>query len=479
MVDSDKGITNLHVPSDVIVDASMPAMIRTSGHMWNADGGEQDTLAVHPRQLLRRHLPGRLDDCRAHGAFDPATMGSVPTSASWPRRRRSTAATTRRSRSRPTARSASLDGSGTVLLEHDVSAGDIWRACQTKDVPIRDWVKLAVTRARATGTPAVFWLDADRAHDANLIAKVDRVPRRARHRRSDHRDHGARPTRSPSRWSGSARARTRSRSPATSCATTSPTSSRSSSSAPRAKMLSVVPLINGGGLFETGAGGSAPKHVQQLVKENYLRWDSLGEFLALAVSFEHLADVTDNARAQHPRPRRSTARPAPCSSRTRPRPARSARSTTAAATCSSPSTGRRSSRPRPTTPSWRRRSPTIAAGARRQRGDDLAGARRRAGPRPSTSVATTGPTPTRSTPSCAPRRPSTRSSPPSPDRPPVGSGHSTGTRSSAHFPTVGRWALDSRDVECPFSYGVAIALSPRGRRTRSRAWRRGSRHRSP
>ena len=235
MVDSDRGITNLHVPSDVIVDASMPAMIRTSGHMWGADGEEADTLAVIPDSSLRRRLPGRHRRLPRPRRLRPGDDGlGAERRADGAGGRGVRLATTRPSRSRPPARCASSTRAGDVAARaRRSSAGDIWRACQTKDVPIRDWVKLAVTRARATGAPAVFWLDESRAHDANLIAKVQRVPARARHRRAATIEiHGAGRGHARSRWSASARARTPSRSPATCCATTSPTCSRSSSSAP-------------------------------------------------------------------------------------------------------------------------------------------------------------------------------------------------------------------------------------------------------
>jgi isocitrate dehydrogenase len=297
MVDSDKGITNLHVPSDVIVDASMPAMIRTSGHMWNRDGAEQDTLAVLPDSSYAGIYQVVLDDCRAHGAYDPATMGSVPNVGLMAQAAEEYGSHDKTFEIPADGTVRVVDGSGAVLIEHAVSAGDIWRACQTKDVPIRDWVKLAVTRARATGTPAIFWLDADRAHDANLIAKVNDYL-------TEHDTDGLtieimKPTDAIAYSLGRIR-----KGEDTISVTGNVLRDYLTDLFPilelgtSAKMLSVVPLINGGGLFETGAGGSAPKHVQQLVKENYLRWDSLGEFLALAVSFEHLADVTDNARAR-------------------------------------------------------------------------------------------------------------------------------------------------------------------------------------
>ena len=297
MVDSDRGITNLHVPSDVIVDASMPAMIRTSGHMWGPDGDEHDTLAVIPDSSYAGIYQVVIDDCRANGAYDPATMGSVPNVGLMAQAAEEYGSHDKTFEIAQTGTVRVTDGSGAVVLEHAVSQGDIWRLCQTKDVAIRDWVKLAVTRARATGDPAIFWLDADRAHDANLIAKVEQyLP--------EHDTDGldislAAPV------AAIATSLERIRKGEDTISVTGnvlrdyltdlfPILELGTS----AKMLSVVPLISGGGLFETGAGGSAPKHVQQLVKENYLRWDSLGEFLALAVSFEHLAQSTDNARAQ-------------------------------------------------------------------------------------------------------------------------------------------------------------------------------------
>ena len=297
MVDSDRGITNLHVPSDVIVDASMPAMIRTSGHMWGPDGKEADTLAVIPDSSYAGIYQAVIDDCRAHGAFDPTTMGSVPNVGLMAQAAEEYGSHDKTFEIEADGTVQVVDGSGRVLLEHDVARGDVWRACQTKDVPIRNWVELAVTRARATGTPAVFWLDASRAHDANLIAKVEAyLP--------DHDTDGLQIEIMP---------------PAEACAFSLERIRRGEDTisvtgnvlrdyntdlfpilelGTSAKMLSVVPLINGGGLFETGAGGSAPKHVQQLVKENHLRWDSLGEFLALAASLDHLATFDDNARAQ-------------------------------------------------------------------------------------------------------------------------------------------------------------------------------------
>ena len=297
MVDSDKGITNLHVPSDVIIDASMPAMIRTSGQMWNAAGEQQDTLAVIPDSSYAGIYQATIDDCRTHGALDPATMGSVPNVGLMAK-----AAEEYGSHDKtfeiPAAGSVEVRSStGDVLMSHDVEPGDIWRACQTKDEPIRDWVKLAVTRARASETPAVFWLDETRAHDANLIAKVKAyLP--------EHDTEGLTlEIMAPAEATAYSLERIR-RGEDTISVTGNVLRDYNTDLFPilelgtSAKMLSIVPLMNGGGLFETGAGGSAPKHVQQLVKEDYLRWDSLGEFFALAASLEHLAGYADNARAK-------------------------------------------------------------------------------------------------------------------------------------------------------------------------------------
>ncbi|MBO8192036.1 NADP-dependent isocitrate dehydrogenase [Streptomyces oryzae] len=297
MVDSHRGITNLHVPSDVIVDASMPAMIRTSGHMWNKDDQEQDALAVIPDSSYAGIYQAVLDDCRANGAFDPATMGSVPNVGLMAQKAEEYGSHDKTFEIPATGTVRVLDDEGELVLEQAVGEGDIFRMCQTKDVPIQDWVKLAVTRARATGDPAVFWLDETRAHDKNLIAKVrEYLPL--------HDTEGLRiEIMSPAEAMKFSLERIR-RGENTISVTGNVLRDYLTDLFPimelgtSAKMLSVVPLINGGGLFETGAGGSAPKHVQQLVKENYLRWDSLGEFLALAVSFEHLANKTGNARAQ-------------------------------------------------------------------------------------------------------------------------------------------------------------------------------------
>ncbi|MCL6297842.1 NADP-dependent isocitrate dehydrogenase [Streptomyces kronopolitis] len=297
MVDSDRGISNLHVPSDVIVDASMPAMIRTSGHMWGPDGAEADTLAVLPDSSYAGIYQVVIDDCRANGAYDPSTMGSVPNVGLMAQKAEEYGSHDKTFEIPTTGTVRVLDEAGTVVLEQAVGAGDIFRMCQTKDLPIRDWVKLAVTRARATGNPAVFWLDEERAHDAQLIQKVKAyLP--------EHDTDGLQiEIMAPVHAIKFSLDRIR-RGEDTISVTGNVLRDYLTDLFPilelgtSAKMLSVVPLMNGGGLFETGAGGSAPKHVQQLVKENYLRWDSLGEFLALAVSFEHLAQKTGNARAQ-------------------------------------------------------------------------------------------------------------------------------------------------------------------------------------
>jgi isocitrate dehydrogenase len=297
MVDSDRGITNLHVPSDVIIDASMPAMIRTSGHMWGPDGAEADTLAVIPDSSYAGIYQTVIDDCRAHGAFDPATMGSVPNVGLMAKAAEEYGSHDKTFEIPAAGTVRVVASNGDVLIEHDVQPGDVWRACQTKDASIRDWVKLAVTRARATGVPAVFWLDEGRAHDAQLIAKVNEYL-------GDHDTSGLTiEVLAPAEATAYSLERIR-KGEDTISVTGNVLRDYNTDLFPilelgtSAKMLSVVPLMNGGGLFETGAGGSAPKHVQQLVKENYLRWDSLGEFFALAASFEHLADRQDNARAQ-------------------------------------------------------------------------------------------------------------------------------------------------------------------------------------
>ncbi|GAA1899298.1 NADP-dependent isocitrate dehydrogenase [Lapillicoccus jejuensis] len=297
MVNSDKGITNLHVPSDVIVDASMPAMIRTSGHMWGPDGEEADTLAVLPDSSYAGIYQAVLDDCRAHGAFDPTTVGSVPNVGLMAQKAEEYGSHDKTFEVTAAGKVEVVDAAGNVLMTHDVEPGDIWRACQTKDAPIRDWVGLAVTRARASATPAIFWLDEDRAHDANLIGKV-------RTYLAEHDTDGLDISiAAPVDAIRTSLERIR-RGEDTISVTGNVLRDYLTDLFPilelgtSAKMLSIVPLMAGGGLFETGAGGSAPKHVQQLVEQDYLRWDSLGEFLALAASFEHLADHAKNERAR-------------------------------------------------------------------------------------------------------------------------------------------------------------------------------------
>ena len=297
MVNSDKGITNLHVPSDVIVDASMPAMIRSSGKMWNSEGKLQDTLAVIPDSSYAGVYQSVIDFCKEQGAFDPRAMGTVSNVGLMAQKAEEYGSHDKTFQAPSAGTIRIIDSSGKLLLEHTVEEGDIWRACQTKDAPIRDWVKLAVNRARATHTPAVFWLDKSRSHDAELVKKVETYLK-------DHDTTGL---------------EIKILRPAEACQfslerlkagkdTISVTGNVLRDYltdlfpilelGTSAKMLSIVPLMNGGGLFETGAGGSAPKHVQQFLAENYLRWDSLGEFLALAVSLEHLSETFGNAKAK-------------------------------------------------------------------------------------------------------------------------------------------------------------------------------------
>jgi isocitrate dehydrogenase len=297
MVNSDKGITNLHVPSDVIVDASMPAMIRIGGHMWGPDGEEADTLAVIPDSSYAGIYQTVIDDCRVNGALDPATMGSVPNVGLMAQAAEEYGSHDKTFEIAADGTVRIVNGAGDVVIEHAVSGGDVWRACQTKDAPIRDWIKLAVTRARASATPAVFWLNSRRAHDANLIKKIEQyLP--------EHDTEGLEILiMDPAEATAYSLARIR-KGLDTISVTGNVLRDYNTDLFPilevgtSAKMLSIVPLMNGGGLFETGAGGSAPKHVQQLVEEDYLRWDSLGEFFALAASFEHLAVNEGNARAQ-------------------------------------------------------------------------------------------------------------------------------------------------------------------------------------
>ncbi|MFC7465410.1 NADP-dependent isocitrate dehydrogenase [Brachybacterium sp. GCM10030252] len=297
MVNSHKGISNLHVPSDVIVDASMPAMIRTSGHMWNKDDQEQDTLAVIPDSSYAGVYQATIEDCQAHGAFDPTTMGTVPNVGLMAQKAEEYGSHDKTFEIAADGQVEVRDSSGAVLMSHGVAAGDIFRACQTKDAPIRDWVQLAVRRSRESGMPAVFWLDETRAHDRNLIGKVEAYLAEEDTEGLDIR------IMAPIEATRHTLARVR-RGEDTISVTGNVLRDYLTDLFPilelgtSAKMLSVVPLMNGGGLFETGAGGSAPKHVQQLVEENYLRWDSLGEFLALAESLRHLARTAGNDRAR-------------------------------------------------------------------------------------------------------------------------------------------------------------------------------------
>jgi isocitrate dehydrogenase len=296
MVNSDKGITNLHVPSDVIIDASMPAMIRTSGQMWNAAGLQQDTKAIIPDRSYAGVYATTIDYCKANGAFDPRTMGSVSNVGLMAQKAEEYGSHDKTFQMSADGRVEVLAENGEVLLVQPVEAGDIFRMCQVKDAPIRDWVKLGVSRARATGDPAVFWLDSERAHDRELIKKVEAYL-------GDHDTAGLSiHILSPVEATQFSLERI-SAGQDTISVTGNVLRDYLTDLFPilevgtSAKMLSIVPLMNGGGLFETGAGGSAPKHVQQLVEENYLRWDSLGEFLALAVSLEHLAEKYNNPRA--------------------------------------------------------------------------------------------------------------------------------------------------------------------------------------
>lgn len=297
MVDSDKGITNLHVPSDVIIDASMPAAIRSSGQMWNKAGQQQDTNFVIPDRCYAGVYAETVDFCKKNGAFDPKTMGTVPNVGLMAQKAEEYGSHDKTFEIPADGTVRIVDGDGNVLIEHTVEQGDIWRACQAKDAPIRDWVKLAVNRARATGIPTIFWLDAARAHDAQLIEKVNLYLQ-------DHDTDGL-DIRILAPLEATRFTLERAKAGEDTISVTGnvlrdyltdlfPILELGTS----AKMLSIVPLMNGGGLFETGAGGSAPKHVQQFEKENHLRWDSLGEFLALGVSLEHLSAVFDNAKAQ-------------------------------------------------------------------------------------------------------------------------------------------------------------------------------------
>ncbi|MGR3811148.1 NADP-dependent isocitrate dehydrogenase [Jiulongibacter sp. NS-SX5] len=297
MVNSDKGITNLHVPSDVIIDASMPAMIRTSGQMWDKDGKTQDTKAVIPDSSYAAVYQETIDFCIENGAFDPTTMGSVSNVGLMAQKAEEYGSHDKTFEVAAAGTVRVVNSKGETILEHEVEEGDIWRACQVKDAPIRDWVKLAVNRAKATGTPAVFWLDANRAHDANLIEKVQQyLPE---HDTDGLEIHILSPQ-AATRFSLERIIEGKDTISVTGNVLRDyltdlfPILELGTS----AKMLSIVPLMNGGGLFETGAGGSAPKHVQQFTEENHLRWDSLGEFLALAVSLEHLSEKENNPKAK-------------------------------------------------------------------------------------------------------------------------------------------------------------------------------------
>lgn len=355
MVDSDRGITNLHVPSDIIIDASMPAAIRASGQMWNAEGKQQDTKFVIPDHSYAPLYAETLEDCRRNGAFDPTTMGTTPNVGLMAQAAEEYGSHDKTFEIASAGKVRVVDGDGQTLIEHEVEAGDMWRACQTKDAPILDWVKLAVERARATGAPTVFWLDEKRAHDRELLKKV--VPALEQHDTEDLQIEifaVAEATRFTL---------LRARAGLDTISVTGnvlrdyltdlfPILELGTS----AKMLSIVPLMDGGGLFETGAGGSAPKHVQQFVAENHLRWDSLGEFLALSVSFELLGDKTGNAGAKllGETLDRATGR---VLEENRSPAAAPASWTTAAATSTSRSTGHRSWRHRATTPCWPSVSP--------------------------------------------------------------------------------------------------------------------------
>ncbi len=297
MVDSDKGITNLHVPSDVIIDASMPAMIRTSGKMWNKDGNTQDTKATIPDSSYAGIYQAVIDFCKVNGAFDPTTMGTVPNVGLMAQKAEEYGSHDKTFEIPSAGKVQVIDDNGTVLIEHEVEEGDIWRMCQVKDLPVQDWVKLAVNRARATNVPAIFWLDENRPHDAQLIQKVKAY--------LPNHDTTGLDIRILSPVEATKVSIQRMKDGLDTISVTGnvlrdyntdlfPILELGTS----AKMLSIVPLMNGGGLFETGAGGSAPKHVQQFNKENHLRWDSLGEFLALAVSFEHEANTNNNSKAQ-------------------------------------------------------------------------------------------------------------------------------------------------------------------------------------
>jgi isocitrate dehydrogenase len=297
MVNSDKGITNLHVPSDVIVDASMPAMIRAGGKVWDSNGKTGDTLAVIPDSSYAGIYQATIDFCKTNGALDPTTMGSVPNVGLMAQAAEEYGSHNKTFEIPANGTVTITDSAGNTLLTHNVQQGDIWRACQTKDAPVQDWVKLAVNRARATGDPAVFWLDQNRAHDAQLIAKVETYLK-------DHDTTGLDIRILPPAAACTLSLERIVQGKDTISVTGNVLRDYNTDLFPilevgtSAKMLSIVPLMNGGGLFETGAGGSAPKHVEQFTQENYLRWDSLGEFFALAPSFEHIADTFKLPRAK-------------------------------------------------------------------------------------------------------------------------------------------------------------------------------------
>jgi len=297
MVNSDKGITNLHVPSDVIVDASMPAMIRTSGQMWNKEGKPQDTLAIIPDRSYAGVYTAVIDDCRTHGAYDPTTMGSVPNVGLMAQKAEEYGSHDKTFQAAAAGTIRVVDAEGNVFMEQPVQEGDIFRMCQTKDAPIQDWVKLAVNRARLSNTPAVFWLDENRAHDREIIKKVNAYLPNYDTTGLDIR------ILAPIEATKFSVERIR-KGEDTISVTGNVLRDYLTDLFPilelgtSAKMLSIVPLMNGGGLFETGAGGSAPKHVEQFLEEGYLRWDSLGEFLALQASLEHLAQTQNNSKAQ-------------------------------------------------------------------------------------------------------------------------------------------------------------------------------------
>jgi len=297
MVNSDKGISNLHVPSDVIIDASMPAMIRTSGQMWNKEGKQQDTKAVIPDSSYASVYQATIDFCKEHGAFDPTTMGTVPNVGLMAQKAEEYGSHDKTFEIGSTGTVQVINSNNEVLIEHNVEEGDIWRMCQVKDAPIQDWVKLAVNRARATNIPTVFWLDKNRAHDEEIIKKVNQY--------LPNYDTSGLDIRILSPFEATLFSLERIKDGKDTISVTGnvlrdyltdlfPILELGTS----AKMLSIVPLMNGGGLFETGAGGSAPKHVQQFIEENHLRWDSLGEFLALAVSLEHLGNTNNNSKAK-------------------------------------------------------------------------------------------------------------------------------------------------------------------------------------